>query len=85
LLSGGTTEDGSPYFVMDYIEGEPLLNYCLEKSLDLREKLEIFLQVCRAILYAHRNKIVHRDIKPSNILVTKGACRSCSISASLKF
>ena len=71
LLDGGTTEDDSPYFVMDYIEGEPLLDYCREKNLDLREKLELFLQICRAISYAHRNKIVHRDIKPSNILVTK--------------
>lgn len=71
LLSGGTTEDGSPYLVMDFIEGEPLPDYCREKNLDLREKLELFLQICEAISYAHGSKIVHRDIKPSNILVTR--------------
>jgi serine/threonine protein kinase len=70
LLSGGTTEDGSPYLVMDFIEGAPLLDYCRDENLDLREKLELFLQICKAVSYAHRKKIVHRDIKPSNILVT---------------
>jgi serine/threonine protein kinase/Tfp pilus assembly protein PilF len=71
LLDGGTTDDGSPYFIMEFVEGEPFLKYCREKNLDLRRKLELFLQICRAVAYAHRKKIVHRDIKPSNVLVTE--------------
>jgi serine/threonine protein kinase/TolB-like protein/Tfp pilus assembly protein PilF len=70
LLDGGTTADDSPYFIMEFIEGEPFLKYCEKKNLDLRQKLELFLQVCAAIAYAHKRKIIHRDIKPSNILVT---------------
>jgi len=71
LLDGGTLEDGSPYFVMEFIEGEPLLRYAARKNLDWRKKLELFLQICAAVSYAHRKKIIHRDIKPSNILVTE--------------
>jgi eukaryotic-like serine/threonine-protein kinase len=71
LLDGGTTEDGLPYFVMDYVEGEPIHKYCTRNNLSLRERLELFRQVCEAIDYAHRKKIVHRDLKPSNILINK--------------
>jgi serine/threonine-protein kinase len=71
LLDGGATEDGQPYFVMEYVEGQPIDRYCDERRLTIRERLELFLQVADAVAYAHRNLVVHRDIKPSNILVTK--------------
>lgn len=70
LLDGGITEDGLPYFVMEYIEGLPLNKYCDQHALSIRERLELFRTVCAAIEHAHRNLIVHRDLKPSNILVT---------------
>jgi serine/threonine-protein kinase len=69
LLDGGTTDDGLPYFVMEYIEGEPFLGYCDSRSLGTAERLRLFQQVCSAVQYAHRNLIVHRDIKPGNIVV----------------
>ncbi len=71
FLDGGTTEDGLPYFVMEYIEGEPITRYCGLLDLDINERLKLFRQVCSAVSYAHRNLIVHRDLKPSNILITK--------------
>jgi serine/threonine protein kinase/tetratricopeptide (TPR) repeat protein len=70
LLDGGTTEDGLPYFVMEYIEGQRLYHYCDAQKLSLRERLSLFSQICGAVHYAHQNLVVHRDIKPSNILVT---------------
>lgn len=70
LLDAGETETHQPYLVMEYIHGEPVDQYCDRKQLDLRARLELFLQVCGAVQYAHQNLIVHRDIKPANILVT---------------
>jgi serine/threonine protein kinase/tetratricopeptide (TPR) repeat protein len=70
LLDGGATTQGFPYFVMEYVEGQPLLTHCQSRSLGLRERIGIFLQVCAAVHYAHRRMIIHRDLKPSNILVT---------------
>jgi eukaryotic-like serine/threonine-protein kinase len=70
LLDGGTTEDGLPYFVMEFIEGEPIHSYCDKKKLSTRERLRIFRQVGSAVHYAHERQIIHRDIKPGNILVT---------------
>jgi eukaryotic-like serine/threonine-protein kinase len=70
LLDGGTTEDGLPYFVMDYVDGIPIDKYCDEHKLNTVERLMLFLTVCAAVHAAHRNLIVHRDIKPNNILVT---------------
>jgi serine/threonine protein kinase/tetratricopeptide (TPR) repeat protein len=70
LLDGGTTDEGTPYFVMEYIEGEPLHFYCDKQKLTTRERLRIFRQVCSAVHYAHERQIIHRDIKPGNILVT---------------
>lgn len=70
LLDGGTTEDGRPYLVMEYIQGEPIDLYCRTKQLAIRDKLELFIKVCTAVHYAHQNLIVHRDLKPANILIT---------------
>ncbi len=72
LLDGGTTTDGLPYFVMEYVEGQPITAYCRERALPLRARLELFRAVCDAVEYAHRNRVLHRDLKPSNILVTAG-------------
>ena len=71
LLDGGATDDGWPYFVMEYIEGEPIDSYCETRKLTIPERLRLFQGVCSAISYAHQNLIVHRDIKPANLLVTK--------------
>jgi serine/threonine protein kinase len=62
LLDGGTTEEGVPYIVMEYIDGVWITDYCQEKRLKLRERLRLFLPVCRAVDYAHRSFVVHRDI-----------------------
>lgn len=70
LIDGGTTGDGLPYFVMEYVEGRPIDVYCAEERLSLDGKVQLFLGVCAAVEHAHRSLIVHRDIKPSNILVT---------------
>src|SRR5215210_2267496 len=71
LLDGGATEEGLPYLVMERVEGVPIDRYSAEASLDLPGKLGLFLKICAAVQYAHRNLIVHRDLKPSNILVTR--------------
>ena len=70
LLDGGMSDDGLPFYVMEFIEGEPIDEYCRTRDLSLHARLELFRQVCAAVSYAHRRLIVHRDIKPSNILVT---------------
>ncbi len=70
LLDGGTTDDGLPYFVMEYIKGERIDHYAEQHRLSITERLELFRQVCGAVSYAHQNLVVHRDLKPSNILVT---------------
>jgi tetratricopeptide (TPR) repeat protein len=70
LLDGGTTPDGRPYFAMEHVEGRPIDVYCRERSLDVGSRVRLFLRVCEAVSYAHRNLVVHRDLKPGNILVT---------------
>jgi serine/threonine protein kinase/Flp pilus assembly protein TadD len=70
LLDGGTTEDGLPYFVMEYVEGSPMLDYCDQQRLSTVERLKLFRKLCAAVQHAHQNLIVHRDLKPSNLLVT---------------
>lgn len=71
LLDGGTLEDGSPYFVMEYIEGQPISVWADTKNLSLDDRLWLFMDACGAVRYAHQNLIVHRDITPSNVLVTE--------------
>src|SRR5438093_2449345 len=68
LLDAGTTEDGLPYFIMDYIVGAPVTRFAVAQKLSTRQRLELFLKICAAVEFAHRNLVVHRDIKPSNIL-----------------
>jgi len=70
LLDGGSTDDGQSYFVMEYVDGEPIDKYCDEHRLSLEERLKLFGKVASAVHYAHQNLIVHRDLKPGNILVT---------------
>ncbi len=70
LLDGGTAADGSPYLVMEYIEGERLDEWARQRAPSLRERLKMFLSVSAAVDYAHRHLIIHRDLKPANILVT---------------
>ena len=70
LLDGGTTDDGLPYFVMEFIEGQPLYRYSDAYQLNISERLKLFRAICDAVHYAHQKHVVHRDIKPSNVLVT---------------
>jgi serine/threonine protein kinase len=69
LLDGGTAQTGEPYFVMEYIPGVPITQYCQEKQLSVADRLRLFLPVCAAVTYAHSRFVVHRDLKPGNILV----------------
>ena len=70
LLDGGTTTEGTPYIVMEYVDGQPIDTYCDSRALSVRQRLALFRTVCSAVHSAHQNLIVHRDLKPSNILVT---------------
>ena len=70
LLDGGTTSQGLPYFVMDYVEGTRIDEYCDTQKLSVRERVDLFRSVCSAVHYVHQNLVVHRDLKPGNILVT---------------
>ena len=70
LLDGGVTGDGLPYFVMEYLPGTPINEYCEQHFLPVEDRLRLFLPVCDAVLYAHQNLVVHRDLKATNILVT---------------
>jgi len=70
LVDAGETEEGNPYLVMEYVHGEPLDRYCDRQRLGVRERLQLFLDICSAVQYAHQNLVVHRDLKPANILVT---------------
>ena len=71
ILDGGSTEDGLPYFTMEYVEGQPIDCYCDQHQLSIYERLKLVLQVCSALQLAHQNLVVHRDLKPGNILVTQ--------------
>ena len=70
VLEAGATEAGRPYFVMELVHGIRITEYCDDRQLDTRQRLDLFIQVCHAIQHAHQKGIIHRDIKPSNILIT---------------
>jgi serine/threonine protein kinase len=69
LQDAGSTKDGLPFFVMEYVEGEPVDAYCDKHNLTVRQRIQLFLQVCEAVDFAHRHMVIHRDLKSSNILV----------------
>ncbi|MGK0521746.1 MAG: serine/threonine protein kinase/formylglycine-generating enzyme required for sulfatase activity [Planctomycetota bacterium] len=69
VYDGGTTDSGSPYFVMEYVGGEPITEFCDRRKLSTRQRIELFLGVCEGVQHAHQKGIIHRDLKPSNLLV----------------
>ncbi|MFO7798384.1 serine/threonine protein kinase [Rhodohalobacter sp.] len=71
ILDAGITENGRPYYVMEYVEGSPITQYCKDHNLSTNERMELFLQICNALTFAHQKLVIHRDLKPANILVTK--------------
>jgi serine/threonine protein kinase len=70
LLDGGTTDEGLPFLVMEYVEGIPVTDYCDDRRLATNSRLQIFRTICAAVQHAHQNLVIHRDLKPSNILIT---------------
>jgi serine/threonine protein kinase/tetratricopeptide (TPR) repeat protein len=73
LLDAGVTDEGLPWFAMEYVEGIPIDRHCDERRLEIEDRLALFCRVCGAVQYAHRHRVVHRDLKPANILVTSEA------------
>jgi serine/threonine protein kinase len=69
VFDAGATLEGQPYFVMEYVPGVPITDYCDQKRLKIRDRLELFIQVCEGVQHAHQKAIIHRDLKPANILV----------------
>ena len=72
IIDGGSTPLGLPYFVMDYIEGQPIHLFCDQRKAGLTQRLNLFRQACMAVQYLHENRVIHRDLKPANMLVTNG-------------
>src|SRR5512136_1299265 len=70
VFDGGSTPEGRPYFVMEYVKGEPITTYCDEQRLGMKERLALFIHVCEGVQHAHQKGVIHRDLKPSNVLVT---------------
>jgi serine/threonine protein kinase len=71
VFDAGSTPQGAPYFVMEYVAGVPITDYCDNHRLSTRDRLELFMHVCEGVQHAHQKAIIHRDLKPSNILVTE--------------
>ena len=71
ILDGGTTPEGDPYFVMEYVDGERIDHYCQRTEASTRQRIGLVLQLCEAVLQSHRQLVIHRDIKPNNVLVTR--------------
>ena len=75
VFDAGTTPQGQPYFVMEYVPGLPITEYCDEKKFKIRDRLELFIQACEGVQHAHQKAIIHRDLKPANILVAEVDCK----------
>jgi serine/threonine-protein kinase len=71
IYDAGMSEEGLPYFVMEYVDGKDIISFTKEKNLNISRRLNLFLQVCKAVEFAHKNLVIHRDIKPSNILIDR--------------
>lgn len=71
VFDAGATPDGQPYFVMEYVPGVPITEYCDQKRLSIRDRLDLFIEVCEGVQHAHQKAIIHRDLKPANILVVE--------------
>src|SRR5215470_522916 len=71
VFDAGATPDGQPYFVMEYVPGQPITDYCDQRRLKIRERLELFIRVCEGVQHAHKKAVMHRDLKPANILVVE--------------
>src|ERR1700691_3309914 len=71
VFDAGSTAEGRPYFVMEYVPGLPITEYCDKHRLTIKERLELFMQVCEGVQHAHQKAIIHRDLKPSNVLVVE--------------
>jgi len=71
LYDGGATDDGLPWFAMEHVDGQPIDAWCVAQRLSVRQRVQLFVEVCAAVQFAHQNLVVHRDLKPSNILVTR--------------
>ena len=69
VFDAGTTESGRPYFVMELVKGIPLVEYCNQQGLDVRERIDLFISVCQAVQHAHAKGVIHRDLKPSNVMI----------------
>jgi eukaryotic-like serine/threonine-protein kinase len=70
LIDGGRSEEGTPFFALEFVKGQPIDEFCNERNLSISQRLRLFLQICNAVSFAHSKLVVHRDLKPSNILVT---------------
>lgn len=70
VIDAGRTDDGRPFVVMEYVDGEPVTEFCERKRLGIEERLRLFVRICEGVQHAHRNAVIHRDVKPSNVLVT---------------
>src|SRR5277367_4779953 len=71
VFDAGATSEGQPYFVMEYVPGLPITEYCDQRKLKIRERVELFIQVCEGVQHAHQKAIIHRDLKPANILIVE--------------
>ncbi len=71
VLDAGSTPDGQPYFVMEYVDGPSITRYCDTKKLKIRDRLQLFIRVCEGVQHAHQKAIIHRDLKPSNVLISE--------------
>src|SRR5206468_10720079 len=71
VIDAGATDTGRPYFVMEYVPGDPITSFCDRQKYPVQQRLELFTQACDAVQHAHQKAIIHRDLKPTNILVTE--------------